>query len=142
MADADLWGVVGGGLETGETLQVGIQREFIEEIGLVVNAESVLFITENLWRHAQNKNPQDDIRMRAYVYYFLVEPVTPFKSAHPAFTSVEGNLKFAWFPLSQLPEIDFVPQFMVSHLVDLEDADFQRYPQMIFQHDFLYSSED
>ena len=43
-----LWAPPGGGLDYGETLEQGLQREFIEETGLEIEAVQFLFVHEYL----------------------------------------------------------------------------------------------
>ncbi len=49
------WTVPGGVLEIGETLRSGVEREVLEETGLVVKAGSVVDVFENIWPDAEGK---------------------------------------------------------------------------------------
>ncbi len=49
------WTVPGGVLELGETLRAGIEREVLEETGLVVKAGEVVDVFENIWPDPQGK---------------------------------------------------------------------------------------
>jgi 8-oxo-dGTP diphosphatase len=49
------WTVPGGVLEVGETLRAGVEREVLEETGLVVKAGDVVDVFENIWPDANGK---------------------------------------------------------------------------------------
>src|SRR6185369_17625159 len=49
------WTVPGGVLEVGETLRSGIEREVLEETGLLVKAGPVVDVYENIWPDASGK---------------------------------------------------------------------------------------
>jgi len=49
------WTVPGGVLEVGETLRVGVEREVLEETGLVVKAGPVVDVFENIWPDAEGR---------------------------------------------------------------------------------------
>ncbi len=49
------WTVPGGMLELGETLRAGVEREVLEETGLVVKGGPVIDVYENLWPDAQGR---------------------------------------------------------------------------------------
>lgn len=42
-SDSDLWGVIGGGLEIGETLAEGMAREIREETGIILPPDALEF---------------------------------------------------------------------------------------------------
>ena len=49
------WTVPGGVLEIGETLRSGVEREVLEETGLVVKAGEVVDVFENIWPDADGR---------------------------------------------------------------------------------------
>lgn len=49
------WTVPGGVLEVGETLRSGVEREVLEETGLVVRAGAVVDVFENIWPDAEGR---------------------------------------------------------------------------------------
>ena len=49
------WTVPGGVLEIGETLRSGTEREVLEETGLLVKADDVVDVYENIWPDAEGK---------------------------------------------------------------------------------------
>ncbi len=49
------WTVPGGVLEIGETLRSGVEREVLEETGLVVKAGAVVDVYENIWPDAEGR---------------------------------------------------------------------------------------
>lgn len=49
------WTVPGGVLEVGETLRAGVEREVLEETGLMVKAGEVVDVFENIWPDSHGK---------------------------------------------------------------------------------------
>ena len=49
------WSLPGGFLETGESLQQGIEREVLEETGLIVKTDGIAKVFERIMRDADRK---------------------------------------------------------------------------------------
>ena len=112
-ADHDVWGLPGGGIEEGESAAQACLREFREELGVEVGCERLALVIENFWR-------EGNALKREYGFYFVVFPVQPMDS-RPILTSLEPQIKFAWFPLKTLPSLTFVPEFLKTILPELPD---------------------
>jgi ADP-ribose pyrophosphatase YjhB (NUDIX family) len=109
LADREVWGLPGGGLEPAETLEEGCRREFREELGLEVRCEELAVVMENHF-HAEGQAHFE------LGFYFRVTPATPRPSIH----SREPQLQFRWFPLQELAHISFVPPSLAERLPDLQ----------------------
>ena len=91
------WTVPGGVLEVGETLRSGVEREVLEETGLVVKAGSVVDVFENIWPDAEG---------RTQFHYVLVDFLCEL---------VSGELKVAtdasdarWISLEELEDWELI----------------------------------
>ena len=112
LANAELWGIPGGGLEPDESVEEGCLREYREELGLEMRTDGLALINENFWRET------DEI-VREYCFYFWVLPEADAPHGRPEVSSKEDELRFRWFRLEELPSIDFVPPFLKAVLPTL-----------------------
>jgi 8-oxo-dGTP pyrophosphatase MutT (NUDIX family) len=107
----DVWYLPGGRLEDAETLRLAIRREFLEEMGLAVSCEDMLFVHENFF-------PLGGDIMREYGFYFRVRVNGPPVSPTSRLTSRETGFRHAWVALDKLHEIRFQPVVLIQHLID------------------------
>src|SRR5437773_6679222 len=70
LADVDLWGIPGGSLEPGKSLEAGCLREYREELGLEMDASGLALVNEGFWLEGETP-------VREYGFYFRVQPVSP-----------------------------------------------------------------
>jgi len=114
LADRDVWGIPGGSLEPDESVEQGCVREYREELGIEVECCGLALINENFW---------DDrgVPVREYAFYFWVRPIDSTQPSLAPMASVEGHLKFHWFPLEQLATLTFVPNFLKTLLPELDE---------------------
>jgi 8-oxo-dGTP pyrophosphatase MutT (NUDIX family) len=103
LRDREVWGVPGGALEPGESLEEACRREFHEELGLQVRCGEMALIVENTFKSSGNL-------VREVGFYYEVSPIVTFDSIHPPLASQEPHLQFRWFPLEELLRIEFVPR--------------------------------
>ena len=71
-SETDYWGTFGGGLDIGESLQIGLHREMIEETGIAPEIGNLLFIQQfandkhehlEFFFHIKNSNDYSDIKL-------------------------------------------------------------------------------
>jgi 8-oxo-dGTP pyrophosphatase MutT (NUDIX family) len=111
LADREVWGVPGGSVEEGESVEQACVREYLEETGLSLACNRLAIIHEHFWKN--NGQP-----VREYGFYFIVSPnIDP--GAQPSVKSLEGHMQFKWHPLSNLRKIDLVPRVLQVSLSDL-----------------------
>lgn len=112
LADAQVWGIPGGGLEADESVAEGCLREYREELGLEMRTDGLALINENFW-------PAGGEAVREYCFYFWVRPKVESSRGQIDVQSREEQLQFRWFRLDDLQNIDFVPQFLPEVLPGL-----------------------
>jgi ADP-ribose pyrophosphatase YjhB (NUDIX family) len=100
MADRELWGVPGGGLEEGESLTAGCEREYREELGLTVMAGRLALVTDHFYVD------HNGLSQHVICFYFIV-------LADPAeartVRSNESHLHFRWLELGDLASREIIP---------------------------------
>lgn len=85
------WTVPGGVLEIGETLRIGVEREVLEETGLVVKAGPVVDVFENIWPDADG---------RTQFHYVLVDFLCELVSGELMVASDASDAR--WISLEEL----------------------------------------
>ncbi|CAM3425393.1 NUDIX hydrolase [Stackebrandtia soli] len=124
LADRELWGVPGGRVEVGETLEQACVREYREELGMHVSCERLAMVGDCFFELDDGSVSHD------LTFYFIVEPPgRPYKP--PVVDSHEPELKFTWLPIEALNAVDLVPEHLLTLL-----------PRAIRSERTLYASYD
>jgi len=88
------WSVPGGGLEVGETVEVGVVREVREETGVQVRAMRVIEVRDYIEMDGD----------RARWHYVLIDVLCEYIAGEPFPASDADHARF--FPLRELGEYD------------------------------------
>ena len=108
----------GGGLEFGEGLEEGLQREWMEELGTRINVGSILYVNPFFQRSAFNEQEQV---ICLYYEVFCLDPLMGKFVSNPYEFGEEkdGAQVFRWLPLENLSSDIFtfpIDKAMVSVL--------------------------
>lgn len=97
-SDTNTWGMPGGALELGETLEQAAQRELLEETAL--SAESFKLLNVFSGNDFYFEYPNGD-RLYSVIVLFKAEKVSGELSINDG-----ESLKLAWFGLDELPVLE------------------------------------
>ena len=111
LVDREVWGVPGGFVEEGESVEQACLREYLEETGLSLKCDRLAIIHEYFWDNNGHA-------IREYGFYFVVTADLAVGAQSPV-KSLEGHMQFKWHPLSKLQIIHFVPGVLSVYLSDL-----------------------
>jgi 8-oxo-dGTP pyrophosphatase MutT (NUDIX family) len=103
----DRWGLVGGGVDGGESVSQACEREFLEEIAVAVRCERLAVVTDLFITPAGAELQQD------LCFAFIVSPVVPIDrtaSRLPKVVSQEPEIEFRWVPLDGLSTLELLPR--------------------------------
>ncbi|MHA1154594.1 MAG: NUDIX hydrolase [Candidatus Heimdallarchaeota archaeon] len=112
----DFWALPGGSAEIFETSEEVLKREFLEESGITIEVERLLWVVENFFEYDKEKYHEIGL-------YFLVVPLdSEEKLQQDEFIGIEeyfnnekyGKFKliFRWFTMEQLDDIVVKPKFL------------------------------
>jgi len=99
-SDNHLWGIPGGALELGESLEDAARRELYEETGLIAESLSLLHVFSG--KELYNKYPNGD-EVYNVANLFFCDHYSGELHLDP-----EETMQVKFFPLDQLPTSDFV----------------------------------
>jgi ADP-ribose pyrophosphatase YjhB (NUDIX family) len=108
----DHWALPGGRVKVLEESASGIKRELMEELGVAVEIENLLWVTENFFTY-------HDANFHEIGFYYRVSS-EKMMNHNEAFYGLEGKgLLYQWVPINKLEEITLYPEFLKTSLKDL-----------------------
>lgn len=115
------WTFPGGRAEIGETSIETLKREMVEELGVGVVVERLLWSVENFFRYEERD-------CHEFGLYYLMElpPSFPFASDEIIHRVQDGGseLEFKWVPATRaaLTKLDIPPYFIAEEIETLPDS--------------------
>ncbi len=104
-SEAGLWGIQGGAVEFGETIDQAVERELKEELGVECEIVRLLGVTDHIV-------PEEGAHWVSPVFLARISSGTP-KNAEP-----EKHSEMRWFDLEELPEDVTLPTKNAVRLLD------------------------
>lgn len=110
--ETDFWGTPGGGLDIGETLQVGLRREMIEETGVEPTVGKLLFIQQF------NHHKEDGTSREELEFFFHIENVEDYEKINLSETS-HGDVELTKCGFVDVKTESILPTFLAD--IDIQD---------------------
>lgn len=139
----DFWALPGGRVELGESSTETLRREMREELGVDIEVDRLLWVSEEFYRHM-------DIEWHGIAFYFLVRlprdcPIYEQETwsgieefvediVVPIHLRSESNrldLIFQWFSTDELSDLELYPPFIREGLRDIPQS-----PQHIVRREY------
>lgn len=107
----------GGGQQPGETLEDAVKRECLEEVGVKVTVERLLYVREYIGKnHTFSKR---HVAFHQIEHVFLCAVEDPQKAC-PGSETDNYQIGVSWLSLAALGSIRFYPEAIKPYLVDGE----------------------
>lgn len=108
------WAFPGGRVQLGEDSIKSIKREMMEELGLEVKVERLLWLVENFFKY--EGRDYHEIGM----YYLVSDDKSSDEIDTTPFYGLEGDrLIYQWIPIDSLEEMNLQPVMLKKELLDI-----------------------
>lgn len=114
--DGNEYALPGGHVKIGETLEAGLIRETMEEMGVQIECKKLLWSEECFWewngRQAHNIS-----------FYYLVELCDGFEipdTGEFVLQKDNCNVVIGWMPIEQIQKVTIYPEFLKGEIYHLE----------------------
>ncbi len=116
--DGNEYALPGGHIRIGETLEEGLKREIMEEIGVDIECERLLWSEESFWK--QNGKQAHNI-----AFYYLIELCDGYEIPdNGEFIPHKDNCNvvIGWMPVENIQNITIYPAFLKDEIYDLDGS--------------------
>ncbi|MCK5682580.1 NUDIX domain-containing protein [bacterium] len=113
--DDEYWLLPGGGVDVGETLEVALLREFLEETGIHVKVEKVLFLSDTIYPDASKQ-----------IHHIIFAVSEAVSSVDRISISDADIVQAKYIEISKLKDLKFYPPVNEKIMEFLHSGD-QRY---------------
>jgi 8-oxo-dGTP diphosphatase len=104
----------GGGQNHGETLKQAVVRECLEETGIHVEAQDLLYVQEYIGKNHEHATWDSHIHVVVHLFACTIIDESSFGKSTK--TDPE-QIGIEWLPLEELSNYDFYPKAMIPYLI-------------------------
>lgn len=108
-ANGDYYYVIGGGVRLGETSEMCVEREFLEETGIRAKPNHLLVVCENFFRESI-----EGLDWHTIEFYYYMKIIDDNLSVCRDKTDV--GEKLVWLPIDKIHESEIKPSFIKRYL--------------------------
>lgn len=105
----------GGGQEHGETLVEAVIRECLEETGLNVEANELLYVWEYIGKNHQHAKWDSHVHVVVHLFRCTIIDDRGFSKGTDADPE---QVSLVWLPLGELSSYEFYPKEFIPHLIN------------------------
>jgi ADP-ribose pyrophosphatase YjhB (NUDIX family) len=111
----DWWALPGGRVEINEPSDIALKREMREEIASDVTVGRLVWVIENFFQ------PDETAYHEIGIYYLMDLPADSavFKSAEHSCQDGPVTVRFRWFPLADMGQLQIRPAFLKERLTHI-----------------------
>jgi 8-oxo-dGTP pyrophosphatase MutT (NUDIX family) len=115
-AEDDFWAFPGGRGELMEPSKDTLIREMMEEVGVQVEVERLLWVSETFF-HYNNEGFHE----LGFYYKITIEEKSAISNKEKVYEGIEGDkrLIFQWFPIAQVEQMPVYPSFLRKGVQEL-----------------------
>ncbi|PAT00969.1 hypothetical protein CI105_08965 [Candidatus Izimaplasma bacterium ZiA1] len=112
----NIYALPGGHVKISESSNISLVREFLEETGVNINCERLLFVEEGFWSSNNSK-------YNTIAFYYLVSLVN--EDDLPDDLEIRklndnDNVELSWISLDKLGELNIYPRFIKNNLITID----------------------
>ncbi len=109
----------GGGQQHGETLYDTLRRECLEELGVAISVEQVLFVREFIANNHYERNQLPDFHQVEIMFKCILKEPIDEQFCTKSKTLDLNQIGLVWMPIEQLPHCCFYPQQLIPYLTKM-----------------------
>ncbi len=113
--DNNEYALPGGHVKIGETAEETIVREFLEETGLNIKCQRMIWVDESLWSY-NSKN------VHSVEFYFLVDTYDTIEFSNFISQKDNCNIMLEWVNVNDVKNLNMYPDFIKDKITDISDG--------------------
>jgi len=114
----NVFALPGGHVKISESSKDSLVREFVEETGVNINCDKLLFVEESFWK-------SNDRRYNTIAFYYLISLVNSDELPDNSKTNKlkdNDSVELLWISLDKIEELDIYPRFIKKNIRNIGDT--------------------